>query len=227
VLQVPVVNVTDIKPELDPPWRFEALVVDRCMFSTGTGFRATLQDTVGQRIPAFFFREAASAHGAVVRCGTRLRLTTSTRGTRVRAVDPRYGQGFQLLVGPDAEVIASGGFSPGEPGSLARLPPPGCLVEELFAIVAEPGDLAIGESGGAYRRVVLTDESRGTIPWMTFGTAATDVPASLTRGTAIRLHMPLVAEWRGHKQLKLGRLEVLPAENARGLQLGRWWSPSA
>lgn len=43
-MQVPVVNVTDIKPELGPPWRFEALVVDRCMFSTGTGFRATLQD---------------------------------------------------------------------------------------------------------------------------------------------------------------------------------------
>ena len=131
-------------------------VGSRKEFRNGTGFFATLcdGDTPEDRITAFFFREAARAHGDSVRPGTRLCMRVRPDGpnrTYVKKANAAFGGGWQLVVGTDAVV------APPEPYMLSTMPAQGAV--EVHAVVVETFGEEFATNGNVYRKITIADAS--------------------------------------------------------------------
>lgn len=225
--EVPHVKLKDLHHGMTLPWAIKVLVVERVAFYNNTGFKAVFQELHGtHRISAFFFREAARLHSKTLRSGVQLLLTARSRATGVRAADAKWGGGFQLVVGPDARLTVLGGLPLDTELRISGLPPAGCRVEELVAVVMEVGDLLTAQNGSPYRKMHLVDESCGDGPanvtWTGFGHAALGAPA-VARGQAVRLRGPVVKEWSGRKQLQNGVLSLCTVGDPRAQWLQAWW----
>eukprot|EP00928_Gymnodinium_smaydae_P074572 TRINITY_DN57603_c0_g1_i1.p1 TRINITY_DN57603_c0_g1~~TRINITY_DN57603_c0_g1_i1.p1 ORF type:complete len:1176 (+),score=199.20 TRINITY_DN57603_c0_g1_i1:88-3615(+) len=216
-------DIVDLRPDIQPPWKLRAHVTRKLEFKTGTGFQVTIADAK-TNIAAFFFRGAARKFDVAVRPGVCLELTVEDpQAVVVRACEAKYGGGFQLVVTENATMTT-------ETFCLARLPLEGSIAE-VVALVVRVGSLELTRSGQAMRKVWLSDESLGSsansVTWYAFGEEAVNVPEERLERTVVRIKAAAVKRLGGrHPSLSGGTCDF----NACGVQaeqLRSWYKRSA
>ena len=211
------------------PWTLQATVVRKTQFQTGSGFHITAQDKHGSKMGVFFFREAASLHDSKVDVGNMLTVSvpSKSRQTYVRKADPRYGGGFQLVIGKDARVDCRGaGAAPRLPAALARLPAPGFEVTEAFAVVVSVSEHCLTKGGDPYRRLLIADETTDAaglvgVDLYLFGAKA-DLPDGIGCGVVVRLSQAVVHELNSPKILQNAGISVALDRSKARPELLQW-----
>jgi hypothetical protein len=186
------VDVCDLRPELGGRWYLIVQVLQKIPFQTGSGFQAILGDVAGDKIAAFFFREAASKNDASIRVGLRLRLCPVSALTHVRKSDLKFGGRFQLIVGSDSSISL-------EHFRLGRLPHTGQV--EVVGIISWVSEVEIARNGVPYRRMLLVDETCiGGVDWFCWGSFVTDLPDALSKGALVHVKAADIASPLGRRR---------------------------